>query len=374
MTPRDHATNASRDDGGAIEDSSYLEGLANALRVRSLVVGVGGAGNNTVSRLHELGCEDLDTLALNTDAQDLYHAAANHKVLLGKRLVGGRGSGNDPGRGRLAAEEDVERIGDLLERDVVFLTCGLGGGTGTGATPVVAREAKRRGALVVAACTLPFRAEGYVKKMRAYLGLRELAKWADAVIPVPNESLLNLLHRPGLSLVQGFRVMDEILIRTIRGIAGVAAPCQLVNVDVGDLVALLSRRSELGKFGANAGFVGLGHFRADDPPEEIESKTARAYHNPLAQVNPGSVRGCLASVRVGLKASLRTVSRVVGAVADQLPPGASFKWGVKVDPTMGGRASVTIVGAGASNPHLELARALVKASTRRFSKYAEFAL
>ncbi len=133
----------------AHDNEQYLSDLLKVLKIKALVVGIGGAGNNTVSRLQEMGLEGVGTLNINTDAHDLYYSNADQKILIGKELCSGMGSGNDPAKGAEAAKEDVKRLNDKLKADIVFLTCGLGGGTGTGAAPIIAREAKKNGALVV---------------------------------------------------------------------------------------------------------------------------------------------------------------------------------------------------------------------------------
>ena len=196
------------------DNDEYLSDLLNVLKIKTLVIGVGGAGNNTVSRLNEMGVIGTETLNINTDAHDLYYSNSKNKVLIGKDRCKGLGSGNNPSVGLEAAEEDSRRLEKVLNADIVFLTCGLGGGTGTGAAPIIAREAKKNNALVVTFCSIPFRSEGNQRRMRAKLGLKKLAEYSDSIIPIPNDNLLKLI--PTAPILTCFKVMDEVLVRSIK--------------------------------------------------------------------------------------------------------------------------------------------------------------
>ena len=196
------------------DNDAYLSDLLKVLKIRSLVVGVGGAGNNTVSRLSEMGLKGAESINVNTDAHDLFYSNAKHKVLIGKERCKGLGSGNDPVIGSEAAKEDSKRLKKILNADIVFLTCGLGGGTGTGAAPIIAREAKKNNALVVTFCSIPFLSEGNQRRMRAKIGLKKLAKYSDTIIPLPNDNLLKII--PNVPILTCFKVMDEVLVRSIR--------------------------------------------------------------------------------------------------------------------------------------------------------------
>jgi cell division protein FtsZ len=165
-----------------LDDDTYLADLLKVLKIKSLVVGVGGAGNNTVSRMLDIDSDCIETLTINTDAHDLYYSNSDKKLLIGKEICNGLGSGNDPSIGTAAAEEDVDRLSQVLNADVVFLTFGLGGGTGTGAAPIIAREAKKNNATVVSFCSVPFRSEGVERSLRARRGLEELMKYSDTVV------------------------------------------------------------------------------------------------------------------------------------------------------------------------------------------------
>ncbi|GAH27240.1 unnamed protein product, partial [marine sediment metagenome] len=208
--------NVNSNNSANLDSDKYLSDLLKVLKIKSIVVGIGGAGNNTVSRMQDMGSEFIETLNINTDAHDLYYSNSNKKLLIGKETCNGLGSGNDPSIGTIAAEEDVHRLSQALNADVVFLTFGLGGGTGTGAAPIVAREAKKNNATVVSFCSVPFSSEGTERSLRAKKGLEELLKYSDTLIPIPNDNLLRFNQK--LPILTGFKIMDEVLIRSINEI------------------------------------------------------------------------------------------------------------------------------------------------------------
>ncbi len=197
-------------------DDEELEQALRQARARIMAVGCGGAGGNTISRMMEVGIEGADTLALNTDAQDLLYATADRKILVGREVTGGLGAGNNPSKGEEAARENEEELKDHVHQsDLVFVTCGLGGGTGTGASPVVAEVAKRLDALTVGVVTLPFGVEGKRRSRNAELGLQNLREVADTVIVIPNDKLLKIA--PDLPIPAAFKVADQLLMDSIKG-------------------------------------------------------------------------------------------------------------------------------------------------------------
>ncbi len=208
------------------------------------------------TRLQETGVTGAITIAVNTDAQDLYYANADQKLLIGKEVTGGLGSGNNPKVGEESAESDLERIRQITRKNIVFLTCGMGGGTGTGASPIIAREAQKAGALVISFCTLPFKMEGDEKGVIANEGLLKLAEYSDTIIPLPNEKLMKLV--PNLTLMKGFKIMDEILIRSVRGIVDLVSNCGLVNLDLADVKNILKRSN------GTSGYIGKSEISIEE--------------------------------------------------------------------------------------------------------------
>jgi len=193
-----------------------LRKILEARKTRIKVVGAGGAGNNTITRMMEVGIVGAETIAINTDAQDLLYSDADVKVLIGKQLTRGLGAGGDPKIGEEAAKESRDDIKKALEgSDMVFVTCGLGGGTGTGSSPIIAETAKKLGALTVGVVTLPFTMEGIRRMENAQMGLKNLKSVADTLIIIPNDRLLDIV--PDVSLATAFKICDEILVNAVKG-------------------------------------------------------------------------------------------------------------------------------------------------------------
>lgn len=328
------------------DNDSYLSNLLKVLKIRSLVVGVGGAGNNTVSRLQEMGRRNFETLNINTDAHDLYYSNSQHKILIGKEECSGMGSGNDPNIGSAAAKEDVERLGKSLDADIVFLTCGLGGGTGTGAAPIIAREAKKNNAIVVTFCTIPFKSEGSQKRMRAKAGLKYLSKYSDTLIPIPNDNLLQVI--PNAPLLTCFKVMDEILTRTIREVLGLINSCGLVNIDYADLRNIFEKS---GKY--PSGLVGITESLGQD--SDLIKKSKMALHNPLLKPNTENINNCLVSVSGNHRLSLSKVNKVLSTVTEEIPQDAKLKFGTNINPDLGSKIRIMVLGKGPISPYVKSA-------------------
>ncbi|MHA2260673.1 MAG: cell division protein FtsZ [Promethearchaeota archaeon] len=266
------------------DDDKYLADLLKVLKIKSLVVGVGGAGNNTVSRLEDLGIGNAETITINTDAHDLYYSNSKHKVLIGKDRCQGQGSGNDPSVGREAAEEDRDRLNQLLNADIIFLTCGLGGGTGTGAAPLIAEEAKKNKAIVVTFCSFPFKSEGAQRAVRANEGLKNLANYSDFLITIPNDKLLGIVGK--IPMITGFKIMDEVLIRNIGEVVNLINNCGLVNIDFADVKRIFVKKEKY-----PSGLVGIAESVGGDA--DLIEKAKLALNNPLLEPDTSRLRGVL---------------------------------------------------------------------------------
>ena len=258
---------------GKLSDTDEdLRKILEARRAEIKVVGVGGAGNNTVSRLMQVGIVGAEVVAINTDAQDLLYTDADKKVLIGKDLTRGLGAGADPKVGGEAARESREDIKDALKGgDMVFITCGLGGGTGTGASPVVAEIAKKMGILTVGVVTLPFSMEGRQRMANAQLGLEELQKNVDTLITIPNDKLLEIV--PDVSVVTAFKICDEILVNSVKGVTELVTKPGLVNLDFADVRTVMT----------NGGMAMIGLGESDTENRAIEA-VEKALNNPLLDV------------------------------------------------------------------------------------------
>jgi cell division protein FtsZ len=329
-----------------LDSDNYLSDLLKVLKIKSIVVGIGGAGNNTVSRMQEIQSDCVETLNINTDAHDLYYSSANKKILIGKDTCNGLGSGNDPEIGALAAEEDAERLAEVLNADVVFLTYGLGGGTGTGAAPIIAREAKKNDATVVTFCSIPFSSEGSDRRSRAQRGLKELVKNTDTLITVPNDNLLKFNEK--LPVLSGFKIMDEVLIRSIREILNLINNCGLINIDYADV------RKVLEKNGAYpSGLIGITESLGDE--KDLINKAHLALNNPLLEPDPNKIDKCIVSVSGDHKLSLSKMDRIISTISNEIPKEASLKFGTALNPSLGAKIRIMALGRGPISPYVRAA-------------------
>ena len=330
------------------DDDKYLADLLKVLKIKTYVVGVGGAGNNTVSRLEDMGLNHAETITINTDAHDLYYSNSKHKILIGKELCNGLGSGNDPHVGAEAAEEDRERLNQTLNGDIIFLTCGLGGGTGTGAAPIIAEEAKKNNAIVVTFCSLPFKSEGKQRSAIASLGLKNLAKYSDFLIPIPNDNLLGIVGK--IPMITGFKIMDEILIRNIGEIVNLINNCGLVNIDFADVKKTLLE-NPTGKY--PSGLIGIAECLGDE--SDLIEKAKLALNNPLLKPDPSQVNRCLVSVTGDHTLTLSKVDKVISTISNGIPEDAQLKFGVQNKPDMGSKIKIMVLANGPVSPYVRTA-------------------
>jgi len=329
-----------------LDSEKYLSDLLKVLKIKSIVVGIGGAGNNTVSRMQDMGSEFIETLNINTDAHDLYYSNSNQKLLIGKETCNGLGSGNDPSIGTTAAEEDVNRLSQVLNADVVFLTFGLGGGTGTGAAPIVAREAKKNNATVVSFCSVPFTSEGTERSLRAKKGLEELLKYSDTLIPVPNDNLLRFNQK--LPVLTGFKIMDEILIRSINEIINLINNCGLINIDYADVRKVIQKKGQY-----PSGLIGITESLGNEA--DLIKKARLALHNPLLEPDTKKVDNCIVSVSGDHQLSLSQIDKIISTVSSEIPEDASLKFGTSINPLLGSKIRIMALGRGPISPYVQSA-------------------
>jgi len=328
------------------DDDSYLAELLKVLKIKSLVVGVGGAGNNTISRLSDLGINNAETFNINTDAHDLYYANAKHKILIGKERCRGLGSGNDPLVGAEAAIEDRERISKAMNADIVFLTCGLGGGTGTGAAPIIAQEAKKNDAIVVTFCSIPFKSEGAQRAARAKVGLKKLAEYSDFLIPIPNDNLLNVVGQ--VPMITGFKIMDEVLIRNISEVVNLINNCGLVNIDFADVKKVFIKDEKY-----PTGLIGIAESGGDEA--DLIEKAKLAINNPLLQADAKQVKRCLVSVSGDHTLPLTKVDKIISTISNEIPTNANLKFGVQNNPDLGSKIKIMVLANGPVSPYVRAA-------------------
>lgn len=313
---------------------SELESVLSAHRTVIRVIGSGGAGNNTLTRLSEVGVKGIESIAVNTDAQDLLFTNADNKILIGREITNGLGAGSNPKVGEESAIESQEEIKEALEgSDMVFITCGLGGGTGTGSAPVIADIAKSIGALTIAVITLPFSEEGMMRWNNASQGLEKLRTNADTVIVVQNDRLLDIV--PDLPLNAAFKIADEILVNAVKGITELVTEKGLVNLDFADVKSIM-------KDGDTA-MIGIGESNSEDRAVEAVEK---AVSNPLLDVNITGAKSALINVSGDEKMSIREARSIIMAIAEKLDPEAKIIWGARVDDNLEGAIRVLLIATG----------------------------
>ncbi len=304
------------------------------------VVGTGGAGNNTISRLVQVGIAGAETVAVNTDAQDLLYADADEKILIGKELTNGLGAGADPSVGEESANEDKDKLKrSLADSDMVFITCGLGGGTGTGSAPVIAETAKKQGALTVGIVTLPFRMEGQQREENARKGLERLESTVDTLIVIPNDKLLEIV--PDVSLNTAFKIADEILVNAVKGVTELVTKPGLVNLDFADIRAVMGE--------GGIAMIGMGQ---SDTESRAREAVQKALSNPLLDVDIQGGDGALINVSGGSDLSLSEAQEVVTAVSEKLDDTAKVIWGAQVLEELGESLRSMIIVTGVSSPQI----------------------
>lgn len=321
-------------------DDKELEDLLQALKTNIKIFGCGGAGSNTVNRIVEEGIHGAELFACNTDAQHLLAVHAPMKILLGRRVTRGLGAGAIPQIGEEAARETEERLRNAMKgADIVFLTCGLGGGTGTGSIPVLAKYAKESGALTIAVVTLPFRAEGMARMENAEYGLDHLRESADTVIVIPNDKLIELV--PKLALDKAFKVADEVLVRAIKGITEIVTRPGLVNLDFNDLKTIM-------KSGGVA-MIGMGSAEGEN---RAFNAVNEAINSPLLEVDISNSTGALVNVTGGPDMSVKEAEGIVEEVNKRINRNARIIWGAAVDPSIEGQIKVMVVITGVQSKQI----------------------
>ena len=295
------------------------------------VFGVGGGGGNTLNRLDEVGIIGADTIAVNTDAQDLLNTKCDKKILAGKELTKGLGAGGDPKVGEESALESERQIKEEIEGvDMVFITAGMGGGTGTGGAPVVADLAKRNGALTVGVVTTPFTMEGARRIGNAEIGLQDMAKNVDTLIVIPNDKLLELA--PDLPLHQAFKVADEVLTNAVKGITELITRTGLVNLDFADIKTVMGE--------AGYALIGTGESDSENRAQEAVEK---ALSNPLLDVDVTGAGGALINVEGGDDMTLEEARSVVEKVSENLDEDAKVIWGAHVSESLKNKMKIMVV-------------------------------
>ncbi|MDD1712494.1 MAG: cell division protein FtsZ [Methanoregulaceae archaeon] len=306
---------------------------------RIVIIGCGGAGNNTVNRMHHMGVSGAETIAINTDKQHLDMIQADKRVLIGKSLTRGLGAGGYPDVGKRAAEMARPTLEALLESaDLVFITAGMGGGTGTGAAPVVAQVAKEQGAIVVGMVSYPFQVEK-ARLIRAEEGLEALATAADSVIVLDNNRLKNFV--PNLPLGQAFSVMDQLIGETVKGISETITEPSLINIDYADVRAIMSK-----------GGVAVMLVGESKQQNKAESVVRECLSNPMLDIDYRGATGSLIHITGGSDLTLTDAEEIATSLTYELDPHADVIWGARVRNDMEGKVRVLAIMTGVQNHQL----------------------
>lgn len=327
-------------------EEEELQKILESSKAKIKVFGIGGGGSNTVERMHEVGIVGAETYAINTDAQDLINTVADKRILIGKETTRGLGSGSEPQVGEASARESIDELAEVLKgTDLLFVTCGLGGGTGTGASPVVAEIAKEVGALTVAVVTLPFTVEGKRRAENAMEGLAKLREHADTIIVIPNDKILEIA--PDLPLNSAFKVADEVLTNAVKGITEMVTKPGLINLDFADLRTILKK--------GGAAMIGLGESRSEEASDARALEAVEnALNSPLLDVDISQSKRALVNVVGGSDMTLREAEMVVETVSLRIDSNAHIIWGAMVDKELSkNRIQAMVVIAGGRFPYLD---------------------
>lgn len=317
-----------------------LEEILKKQSAKIKVIGVGGGGNNSLSRMREIGIKGGELIAINTDAQDLLYTNADKKILIGKELTQGMGAGSNPKVGEEAAKESASEIKKKLEgSDMIFITCGLGGGTGTGAAPVVSQIAKKQGALTIGVVTLPFTIEGQKRIENAMDGLERMERMVDTLIVIPNDKLLELA--PDLPLHTAFKISDEILTNAVKGTTELVTTSGLVNLDFADIKAVMVN--------GGVSLIGLGE---SDTENRAMDAITKAIENPLLDVDISDAQGALVNIIGGPDMSLDECKSIIESVGSKLSPSAKLIWGAQISPDMEKTIRVLLIVTGVKSTQI----------------------
>ncbi|HVF06795.1 MAG TPA: cell division protein FtsZ [Frankiaceae bacterium] len=299
------------------------------------VVGIGGGGVNAVNRMIEVGLKGVEFIAVNTDAQALLMSDADVKLDVGRELTRGLGAGADPDVGRQAAEDHRDEIEEVLKgADMVFVTAGEGGGTGTGGAPVVANVAKQLGALTIGVCTRPFGFEGRRRATQAEHGIEQLRAEVDTLIVIPNDRLLQISDKE-VSVLDAFKAADQVLLSGVQGITDLITTPGLINLDFADVKAIMS--------GAGSALMGIGRARGDD---RAAAAAEAAISSPLLEASIDGAHGVLLNISGGSDLGLFEINEAADLIAQAAHPDANIIFGAVIDDALGDEVRVTVIAAG----------------------------
>ena len=299
------------------------------------VVGIGGGGGNAVNRMIKSGLKGIEFITINTDAQALYHSEAAVKINIGKETTRGLGAGSNPDLGRQAAEESIDSIKDSIEgADMIFITCGLGGGTGTGGAPVIANLAKEMGILTVAVVTKPFTFEGQRRKTQCDEGFENLKNKVDTLITIPNDKILSIIDKK-TPLNEAFAVVDDVLRQGVQGIAYLITVHGMINVDFADIKAVMEN--------AGSALMGIGYGTGENRASEAAKA---AVESPLLELSIDGAKGVLFNITGGNDLSMFEVDEAARVITEAADPEANIIFGAVINDSYTGEIKITVVATG----------------------------
>jgi len=298
------------------------------------VVGIGGAGNNVVNRMIGI-VNGVEFIAVNTDTQDLGESKADHKIAIGQKTTKGLGSGGDPSIGQKSAEESIEQIKEALEgSDLVFITAGMGGGTGTGAAPIVAMIARELGILTVSVVTKPFEFEGKHRARNAEIGISNLSKFVDCNIIVPNQKLVDV-SKPNTTMLEAFAIADDILRQGVQCITDLIVKNMTINIDFADIAAVMR----------NSGIAHMGIGEASGENRVLKA-IQQAIHSPILETSIKRASQIIVSVMGGVDLSIQEVSNYGMLIKDVLDENVNMIFGADLNPALNGKVQIIIIATG----------------------------
>ena len=321
------------------EDVAMLDGTATIK-----VIGVGGAGNNAVNRMIEAGVKGVEFISVNTDRQALQKSKAGTKIQIGEKVTRGLGAGANPDIGAQSAEENKAEIAETLRgADMVFVTAGMGGGTGTGAAPIVAQAAKEMGILTIGVVTKPFTFEGKKRLSQAERGIESLKGKVDSLVVIPNDKLLQIIDRK-TSINEAFRMADDVLRQGVQGISDLIAVTGTVNLDFADVKTIM----------LNTGMAHMGVGRASGE-NRAEDAAKQAVQSPLLETSIEGARGVIINITGGDNLGLHEVNTAAELVQRSVDPEANIIFGTVTDPDMGDEVQITVIATGFEKPEARMA-------------------
>jgi len=302
---------------------------------RIKVIGVGGGGSNAVNRMISANLQGVDFIAVNTDAQALYHSDAEHKINIGKATTRGLGAGSNPDMGKKSAEESSEEIKALIEgADMIFITCGLGGGTGTGAAPVIAEIAKELGILTIGVVTKPFGFEGPKRKAQAEEGLAQFKEKVDTLITIPNDRILSIIDKK-TPITDAFMVVDDVLRQGVQGISDLITVHGMINVDFADVQAVMSN--------AGSALMGIGYGSGESRASDAAKA---AISSPLLEMDIEGAKGILFNITGGNDLSMFEVDEAARIITEAADPDATIIFGSVINDNYTGEIKITVIATG----------------------------